>query len=173
MQRTVVMLRFIFSAWHSQIYFRWRLYVVLFYIQVVLDPAVVCTHLSTMGSCKEVLKIMEYTRNMTSYETQITISSFIPALTNYILYFKVNCVFLPGRWSYVITCIVIFFTQHKLNPNKDGLLETYVSDGKNQIINLAAEVTCLKPSPRPCSVYHTISPAFVIQYGVYSECFLT
>jgi hypothetical protein len=27
-----------------------------------------------------------------------------------------------------------------LNPNKDGLLETYVSDGKNQIINLAAEV---------------------------------
>jgi hypothetical protein len=27
-----------------------------------------------------------------------------------------------------------------VNPNKDGLLETYVSDGKNQIIHLDAEV---------------------------------
>jgi hypothetical protein len=39
-----------------------------------------------------------------------------------------------------------------LNPNKDGLLETYVSDGKNQIINLAAEVNMSQAISKTCLV---------------------
>ncbi len=59
-----------------------------------------------------------------------------------------------------------------LNPNKDGLLETHVNDGKNQIIHLAAEVNMSQAISKTC-VVSTISPFPALVIWCVLGCALT